>query len=225
MAGTNIDYLKRRIVDTMSVLYDRGYLSSVGGNISCRAGEIILITPSGKTKFLITPDDIAEVSLDGKALNKVKPSSELPVHLVIYKSRGDVNCVIHAHPVFTIIASMMFNESFFQGTKITPESAVYTGRVKVISYRSPGQEAAEEIEKIIGHSDIIVVKNHGVFSTGRDIDEALARLEVLEENSKLIYYLSLMSVGFDASLAQKVISEKYALPGEEVDKLLKIYKK
>lgn len=209
----------------MTVLYGKSYLSSVGGNISCRVGDIVLITPSGKTKFLITMDDISVVSLDGKLLNNVRPSSELPVHLAIYKKREDVNCVIHAHPLFTIIVSMIFDENFVEETKITPESVVYTGRVKIISYHAPGNEAAMMVEKVIGESDIIIIKNHGVFSTGRSIDEALARLEVLEENSKLIYYLSLMVRDYNLLDVQKVISEKYALSSEEADKLLKIYKK
>lgn len=218
----DIDSLGIKIIEVINTLYNKGYLSSVGGNISCRVNDVVLITPSGKTKFSLTKNDLVIVDYQGVALSDGMPSSELPVHLEIYKKRPDVNCIVHAHPIYTVLVSMLIEESMFERARLTPESVIHIGNLKVLPFVNPGQEASEAISKVIEKADIVVIKNHGVFSTGKSLDEALSRIEVLEENSKLLYHLLLSMIRYN--LVSKDL-ERYLLNKNEIEKILKTYKK
>lgn len=210
------------LAEVMRRLYEKGYLSSAGGNASCRKGGIVYITPSGRTKFLLTEEDISEVDIEGNVLNGNRPSSELPVHLSIYNARQDINCVIHAHPAFTVVLSMVTGGDFFESARVTPESAAYIGRVKVIDYKTPGVKAAKSVEEVIKDADVVVIRNHGVFSTGRTLEEAYTRLEVLEENSKIIYYLYLALRGEGSP---ELMLKRFLLSDDQIRELIDQYKK
>jgi L-ribulose-5-phosphate 4-epimerase len=92
--------LERDLARTIRRLYERGLVSGVGGNASVLlpSKRQMLITPSGYFKGGIAQGDLVRVSLEGKVIEKGKPSSELPTHLAAYKIRKDVGAVVHGHP-------------------------------------------------------------------------------------------------------------------------------
>lgn len=203
--------IKMQIVNAMRRLYDRELISAVGGNISLRVPNknYIWITPTGLFKGGLQPKDLVKVSLDGNVLmGAFKPSSELPSHLSIYKARSDVNAVVHAHPPF---ATGLFTAGYIL-KNVTPEYVLLIGEPQVIDFVLPGYPMSNVISKVINTSNIVVIKNHGVFSVGSNIEEALARIEVLEEAAKMV-------------IAAKLFNGSFKISDQDADEIKRVYKK
>lgn len=92
--------LRRELCRVCTLLYDRGYVVGHDGNVSLRAdGDQILITPSGVSKGRMTPDMLVLCDLEGRVLAGDRyPSSEMAMHLLVYREQPTVNAVVHAHP-------------------------------------------------------------------------------------------------------------------------------
>lgn len=206
--------LKEKVAEGMKRLYERGLVSSLGGNLSAKSedGKSIFITPSGHPKGEVSIDDIIEVDTSGNIISgKAKPSSELPSHLAIYKKRPDVFAIAHAHPVHAIVLANI--NLLKPPLHVTPEEILYLRRLSIIEFAPPGPKTAEAISSIIQESDIIVIKNHGAFSTGKTVDEAVAKIEILEEASKMIFMQLMLG-----RLPRRI-------PNKMVEEILETYKK
>lgn len=177
--------LREQLCEIMNRLYMRGLVSSVGGNSSviCREESYVLITPSGLDKMNITPEDIVKVNLEGKVLDKGIPSSETINHLNVYKAREDINALVHAHPPTAV---GMISAGFLP-EGVTPEYVVMIGKLAVVDFATPGVDSIEKLVEGLKQSNIVLLKNHGVFSVGQNLFEAFARIEVLEEAAKMVF--------------------------------------
>lgn len=167
----------------------------------------ILITPAGYFKGGVAEGDIVRVTLGGKVLGKGKPSSELATHLSVYRVRKDVGAVVHGHPP-SAVALITAGVSI---PTMTPEHAVMIKRLEVVDFAVPGLPGARAVESSLKDCDVVGIRNHGFFSLGRDLHEAVSRLEVLEESARI--YLASLRVGGASGLGQdalKEIREKYA---------------
>lgn len=176
--------LREQLCEIMKRLYTRGLVSSVGGNSSviCRDERYILITPTGLDKANITPKDIVKVGLEGQVIGEGKPSTEALNHLSIYKTRTDIEAVVHAHPPTAVgIVSAGFIP---QG--VTPEYVVMVSPLAVVEFATPGVDSVERLKEGLSRSNLVLLKNHGVFSVGSSLMEAFARIEVLEEAAKMV---------------------------------------
>ncbi|MEM3833695.1 MAG: class II aldolase/adducin family protein [Thermoprotei archaeon] len=203
--------IKLQIVNAMRRLYERGLVSAVGGNISLRVlnKDYIWITPSGLFKGGLQSKDLVKVSLDGNVLEGAyKPSSELSSHLSIYKIRSDVNAVVHAHPPF---ATGLFTAGYIL-KNVTPEYVLLIGEPKVVDFVLPGYSSSHVVSKAMSMNDVVVIKNHGVFCVGNNIEEALARVEVLEEAAKMI-------------VAAKLFNGLFRISDHDAEEIKRIYKK
>ena len=100
MEQQSFQELREDLCQVCTLLYQRGYVASNDGNVSVRAGEgQILVTPSGVSKGRLTPDMLVLCDLEGRVLEGNRhPSSETPMHLLLYRERPDVGAVVHAHP-------------------------------------------------------------------------------------------------------------------------------
>lgn len=178
--------LREQLCEIMNRLYMRGLISSVGGNSSviCREESCVLITPTGLDKMNITPKDIVKISLEGKVLDSDgAPSSETINHLSIYKARQDINAIVHAHPptaVGMVSAGFLLNG-------VTPEFVVMIGKLAVVDFTTPGFDSIEKLVRGFEDSNIVLIKNHGVFSGGKNLFNAFTRVEVLEEAAKMVF--------------------------------------
>ncbi|MEM2342145.1 MAG: class II aldolase/adducin family protein [Candidatus Bathyarchaeia archaeon] len=183
--------LKEEICKVMRRLFNRGLVSALSGNISARlpGANEFWITPSGIFKGEIEPEDLLKVNLDGKVISGfLKPSVETPFHAVIYRKRADVNAIIHSHnPIATGLA--------LAGIEIKPvtvESAIIVRKVKIVPWAPPGTDKlANLIGEYIGDSRALILMNHGVVGIGRDLLEAEAIVEALEESSMIQFIASL----------------------------------
>ncbi len=209
------DYrLREEIVRVTRIVADRGLVRSSDGNISVRLGEdMFLVTPSGLYKMSMEPDDPIVVNMHGEILfgkPGLKPTSELNMHLEVYRQRPDVNAVLHAHPPFATaltIAGIPFPTDFL------PEVLIALGDVPTASYATPGTtELAESIREHIKHHNSVLLSNHGSISVGETLEEALIALERLE-HAAYTYYLTC------------TLGTPNALPGEELEKLRRLGQK
>jgi L-fuculose-phosphate aldolase len=206
---TRIDQLGADLAHAIRRLYERGLVSGVGGNGSTLvpSKKEILITPAGYFKGGVAEGDIVRVTLGGKVLGKGKPSSELATHLSVYRVRKDVGAVVHGHPP-SAVALITAGVSI---PTMTPEHAVMIKRLEVVDFAVPGLPGARAVESSLKDCDVVGIRNHGFFSLGRDLHEAVSRLEVLEESARI--YLASLRVGGASGLGQdalKEIREKYA---------------
>ena len=98
----NLNALRKQIIEVGKRTYERGYVASNDGNISAKIDDKrVLITPTGVSKGFMKAEDLAVVDMNGKVINgSKKPSSEVFMHLQVYKDRPDVNSVCHAHPPY-----------------------------------------------------------------------------------------------------------------------------
>ena len=182
----------------MKRLCDRGLTTCLGGNISCKVGKRIFITPSGINKYSLSPQDIVELDCLGKKIaGSFKPSMEYRIHIEIYKRREDVFAIIHSHPFFATLLAVVDKEI---NVRLTAESVRNVGVVGVADYAPMGSfELAKIVSSVATNHNVVLMKNHGILSVGKDILEAFYRLEVAEFTAKLTY----LSQG----LAPKELSE------------------
>lgn len=176
---------RKEICETMRRLYERKLISSVGGNASIilRKKNTVLITPSGLNKKELVSKDIIKINTNGIVLDEGKPSSETINHIEIYKARTDINAIVHAHPpFFTGIAS-----SGYTPKAITPEQTLLANNITVIDFVVPGKDSTVSLAKALEKSNVVVIKNHGVFSVGKDLMECFIRIEILEEVGKMLF--------------------------------------
>jgi L-fuculose-phosphate aldolase len=176
------------MVEICSWMYQKGFIASSEGNVSaCLEADRILVTPRGMHKGLLWPEQLVVTDLAGRQISgDLPPSSELPLHLLVYRERPDVKVVIHAHPTMAIVCSLA-GISFDDG--VVPEVLTSLGGIPIAPYATPGtDEAAEVIGPFIQQFDAIVLARHGSVTVGRNLREAYSRLEMLEHTAQILVW-------------------------------------
>ena len=196
----NEAYARMVLADTCRMLYDRNLTVSAGGNMSVRLDdEYILITPSGRNKGALAPEDMIVVSTDGEALGDAKPSIETGMHLEIYRNNPDAGAVIHCHPLNCIALTMKGRVR----TDLTPEGVLLLGDVPTVGYMTPGTKELADAVAAHAASKAILLTRHGAVTVGRDLQQAFDRMEELEFQARL----------------QMLVGRCRGLPKAEVEKL------
>lgn len=175
---------RRDVASVMRRLYDRGLTTASGGNVSLRAGNRFIITPSGTDKGLIRPGQVAVITMEGENLTPgLNPSMETLMHLEIYRARPDIRAVVHAHPVFTssfAATGRTINCSLIGEARAVLQTPVVTG------YELMGTpELARQAAGAAGEGNSIILKNHGAICLGNTILQAFDRMEVLETAARM----------------------------------------
>lgn len=173
---------RKALVETCARLYDRNLTVSAGGNMSIRVDDGVLITPSGRNKGLLKPEDLVKVSLDGTVVSGGKPSIETRFHLALYRRNARTNAVIHCHPL-NCIALTLRNEEL--RCNLTPEGALLLGRVPTIPYITPGTDELVDAVASLSGSAAMLMARHGALTQGATLEEAYDRMEELEFQARL----------------------------------------
>ena len=179
---------KKQIIAIGKRKYDKGFVASNDGNISCRVGpNTIWTTPTGVSKGFMTPDMLVKMNFDGKVLmGKLKPSSEVKMHLRVYNENPDVMAVTHAHPP---VATSFAIAGISLDRAILPEAVVNLGSVPIAHYATPGsQDVPDSIAPYCNTHNAVLLANHGALSWGKDLTEAYHRLESLEYYATVLMY-------------------------------------
>ncbi|MFX0067753.1 MAG: class II aldolase/adducin family protein [Promethearchaeota archaeon] len=206
---TNEKYLslRKRIVEIEKKLLEKGFVVGPAGNVSARTPEEdkILITPSGITHDRISPEDILLVDFKGDILDgELLPSSELEMHLSIYRTQEDAGAVIHSHPAFSTSLAVV-------GKTIPPlldEFVVFVGEeVKLAEYAVAGsEELADNVIAAIGDSRAVLLSNHGLLCYGKDLDDALFVTELVEETAKVLVHA--LAIGTPKRLPRAIVERQ-----------------
>jgi len=200
---------RQDIVEVCRRMYSRGFISGSDGNVSVRlAADRILSTPSGINKGFLTPSDMIVTDMGGKKLlGAHKPTTELRMHLEVYRKRPDVKAVIHAHPPFTVAFSIA-------GQKlpqcVMPEIIMMFGSIPTTAYATPcTQEGPEAISALIEECDALIIERHGTLTVGDTVYAAYDKLEKVEHSAQV-------------SAAARQLGSVKPLPKEEIQKLLNL---
>jgi L-fuculose-phosphate aldolase len=180
------DDVRRGIVRVCKLMWERGLIAGPDGNVSVRISfEHVLVTPRGFSKASVEENDLVLVKLDGKRVGgRHEPSSELAMHLAIYRAREDVNAVVHAHPP---VATAFAVAGIGLPGNVLPELAVQMGEVPVVPYATPGTEAMPEaIAPFLPNHDAFLLANHGATTLGCTLAEAHQRMESLEHSANIL---------------------------------------
>jgi len=186
MAHADMEQLKDAIVQVAHLLHQRGYIGGMDGNISVRVGSRLLCTPSGVNKGFMNRKEIITTDLEGKVLvGSGKPSSELAMHLEVYKQRQDVGAVVHAHPPHCVACTLT---GIDMTRLVVPELAYTMGAVPTAPYATPGtREVPDSIAAHVGTSQAILLERHGSITFGSTLQEAYDRLEGLEHAAHILF--------------------------------------
>ncbi|AIZ56986.1 L-fuculose phosphate aldolase [Candidatus Methanoplasma termitum] len=172
-----------KLAEICKLLYDRNLTVSAGGNMSLRLNEKeFIITPTGRNKGMLRPDEMVLMNIGGKVLSDGKPSIERTFHIAFYKANPDTNSVIHCHPLYCTSLAV-------KGEKIrsslTPEGVLLLGDVPLVGYFTPGSKKLADAVAENTSCKAILMARHGAITQGRTIEEAFNRMEELEFQAKL----------------------------------------
>ena len=178
----------QEIINVGNSIFNKNLVSGKSGNISKRIksanGDIVAITPTLKSLANVKQEDIILVDLDGNLLTKGKPSSELFMHLGIYKKRNDVNGIVHVHSPYA--TGFAFSNKRIK--RLEGFGEIKNPYLPYIEYEKPGSmELALKVSEGIGDSDVIVLKNHGVICVSENLKEAESLAIFVEESAKTQY--------------------------------------
>jgi L-fuculose-phosphate aldolase len=178
---------KKQICDIGKRVYEKGFVAANDGNISIRIDDNeFLITPTGISKGSLTTDMIVKVDGDGNVLEgDYKPTSEMKMHLMVYKERPEIHAIVHVHPPYATafaIAGIPLDQA------IMPESVVYLGTIPVAEYGTPStEEVPNAVKKHVHNHQGVLLENHGALTWGKDLDHAYYLMESLEFSAKINY--------------------------------------
>lgn len=203
------DREKKDVLDCANWMSEHGYFGGYrgsGGNISARieGQPILAVTPSGRSYWNMTADDICVVDFDLKPLEgQFVPSKEAAMHIGIYENRTDVSAVVHTHQTYASILAVI-DESI--PPLFDEETKEFGPVVESIPYAISGSEELVQnvIKKLDNNCHCYILQNHGALNLGRDIDHAWKNTELLEKVSK-IYYAALITGREIATLPQETI--------------------
>ena len=202
---------REQVIEYSLKLLSEGLTNGTAGNVSIfnREEGLVAISPTGVNYSELTPEMISIVDLDGKLIEGLKPSSELEMHMILYRNRGDVNAVIHTHPVYTTVLACLRQDLPAIDYMIAVTGAT---KVKCAEYASYGtKELAENAYKAMGSSLAVILANHGLTTAGKDIANAFNITVQVEYISNL--YIKARNIG-----------EPIILPDNEMNSMLERFK-
>jgi L-fuculose-phosphate aldolase len=178
--------LREEICEIGRRVYARGFAAANDGNISVRLNEReVLCTPTMVCKGFIKTGDVCVVDYDGKQLRgSRKRTSEILLHLAIYKQRPDVQAVVHCHPPHATafaVAGLQVPHC------VLPEVEVFLGEVPTAVYETPGTlKFAETIVPHLKASNTIILANHGTVTFGPDLEKAYWNSEIIDSYCRIL---------------------------------------
>src|SRR6266487_4625177 len=199
---------RRDLVRICKLMYERSYVVSSDGNVTVLLDDgRVLATPTMTCKGRTTEDMLAVTDLEGRALNDRRASSELSMHLLIYRERGDVRAVCHAHPphgTAFAVAGLAIDQP------ILSEVILTLGCVPLASYGTPStDELTEAMRPLIKHHNALLMANHGAVAYGSDLWQAFDRLETLEHTARI-------------AILSRMLGGSRNLPAEAIEKLINV---
>jgi len=210
--------LREEAVRVCRLMWEKGFVSASDGNVSVRLDKNhLLTTPTGVSKGFLSPSDVVLIDNAGQTgrqpgmgRNLPQPSSEILLHLEVYRQRPDVQAVVHAHPPLAI-AFTIAGISLAQC--VLPEVVINLGSIPTTAYATPSSsEGPVVIRELIRDHDALIIDRHGSVTVGPTLFDAYMKLEKLEHLAHV-------------TLAARQLGRVTELPPEEVRKLVAVRRK
>ena len=198
--------LRADMVEVGRRMYAREYTDANAGNISVRLGaDRLLMTPKNVCKGFMTPDMMCITDLDGRKLQGDRdPSSEMLMHLEVYRQRPDVQAVVHAHPP---IATGFAVAGIPLDRAVLAEVLTTLGSIPIADYATPStSELPDAVRRYIKAHDGMLLANHGALTVGGDVYSAYFKMETIEHFAKI-------------SLVARLLGREHLISREEVNRL------
>ena len=203
------EVIRRQVLDAIHRAVDCGLIHGTSGNIAVRdrSENVVAISPSARPYTGMVPEDISVVTLDGKWIDgPYKPSSETPMHTAVYRVRSDVGATVHVHGLFSTIMAMCGDELL----PTTPPQAELSP-IRVVPFAPPGSdELAKLVVDALGGNRALLLRNHGSFCCGADIESALSAAIYTEEAAQTAYYATLIGK-FQPLTPEEIVAVKAAM--------------
>lgn len=176
---------RAQCVRVCRLIYDKGYSTGADGNVTVRLGDgRLLATPSGAHKGFLDADGFVLLHPDGRPVRGGTPTSELAMHLSVYRARPDVHAVVHAHPIAAVACSIA---GIDLADIIVPEVIFGIGCIQMAPYSTPTtDDVPAAIADAIARCDAVVMTRHGTITVGPDLLKAFARLETVEHTAQTL---------------------------------------
>jgi L-fuculose-phosphate aldolase len=177
--------LRADVVEVGRRMYARGYTASNDGNISVRLGsDRLLMTPKGVCKGFMSTDILCITDLEGRKLEGERdPSSEMLMHLEVYRQRPDVQAVVHAHPP---TATGFAVAGIALDRPVLAEVLTTLGSIPIAEYATPStKELPDAVRKYIKAHDGMLLANHGALTVGGDLYSAYFKMETIEHFARI----------------------------------------
>jgi ribulose-5-phosphate 4-epimerase/fuculose-1-phosphate aldolase len=190
-------------------LYDRHLATGIGGNVSARRGRRYWITPSGISMRDMTPERIVIVDSDGRVQKKAVPSSEFPMHRLIYEKRSDVNIICHVHGGYIIAASNLLDPGPDSLPPLTPGFVYFAYPLPLLPFYVPGSDTfARAVGDPFSNPALraLLLKNHGLITVGADMAEALNIAEEIHEAAEVFILTAGKGTRIDNELIPRISS-------------------
>src|SRR5512132_2712005 len=206
MAPTSEDTLRTEIVEIGRRLYSRGYCASNDGNISVRLDDRrVLTTPKGVSKGYMNADMMVVTDMSGKKITGDRePSSELLMHLAVYRQRTDAQAVVHAHPPLATgfaVAGIPLDRA------VLAEVLTTLGSIPIAEYATPStRELPTAVRQYIRAHDGLLLANHGALTVGHELFATYYKMETVEHFAKI-------------SLVARLLGGERLLSQQEVQRL------
>jgi len=195
---------KELILEVGRRLYNKGFVASNDGNISCKvSSDAIWATPTGVSKGFMTEDMLVKLSLTGEILEgTTKPSSEIKMHLRVYLENPDVGGVVHAHSPYATCAAAA--EKSLDGEFLT-ETLMGVGKVPCAPFAMPGsEEVPDSIAPYCKDYNAVLLAHHGPLTWGKDLMQAYMRMESVEFFAQVTLMENLIPGGYPKLTAEQV---------------------
>jgi len=188
------EQLCQAVIDYAHRMTEKGLIAGTWGNISVRipGTDTIAITPSGRDYMTLVPNDIAIVNMNGEWVGgNYKPSSELPLHLAVYRARQDVGALIHTHSIY---ASACAAARRSIPAIIEDVAMMNGGDIEVAEYAANGStELAANTVRALGQHQSVLLANHGMLGCGSNLKEAMTMCELVEKTARI--FIAAQSLG------------------------------
>ena len=196
--------IKKEMCEIGKRVYNRVMVAANVGNFSVKLNDNeFLCTPTGVSKGFMTPEYICKVDAQGNVIqaNKgFKPSSEIKMHMRVYKERPDVQAVVHAHPLYATsfaIAGIPLTQP------IMPEAIISLGCVPIAEYGTPStNEIPDAVSKYLPYYDAVLLENHGALAYSDSLLNAYHKMESVEFYARLLYQSKVLGGPQELSQAQ-----------------------
>jgi L-fuculose-phosphate aldolase len=200
--------LRAEIVEVGRRLYDKGLITAAEGNVSVRVEGGLLVTAGGVSKGFLTPELVVETSEDGRGPEGgPRVSSEIAMHVAIYRRRPEVRAIVHAHPPAATafaVAHLPLDQP------LLAECVLLLGPVPLVPYAPPStRDLADAVGAAFFEANAVLLANHGAVAVGETLSRAHQRMETLEHLARI-------------TLLTRLLGQATPLSPEDVEGLLRL---